>query len=404
MKRLLRNILTGLLAASISASAVFSMAVPAEEEAASEIGTQLQEEAAEEADAEHQPPELDGLAFEKQTDFKYADQVDIYYYQGGYKFIDVYGSAQYFVVPEGGEVPGNLDASVTVIHEPLQKVYMAATAAMALVNAIGGLDQVRFSSITADNWYVEDAAAAMNDGRMLFAGKYSEPDFEMLLGEGCDLTVESTMILHTPKVQEMIEKLGIPVFIDRSSYEEHPLGRAEWVKVYGALLGHEEEAETFFAEQDSIMSELEDFENTGKTVAFFSLHSNGTVVVRRVNDYIPRMIDLAGGVYALKDVSVLQNSAKSSVNMTMEEFYAAAVNADYLVYNGTIQTPIHSIEELLDKNQLFADFKAVKEGNVWCSDKYLYQATDIIGQLIRDFHHMLTDADEGKMTFIYKVS
>ena len=88
----------------------------------------------------------------------------------------------------------------------------------------------------------------------------------------------------------------------------------------------------------------------------------------------------------------------------MNGFYASAVNADYLVYNGTIQTPIHSIEELLDKNQLFADFKAVKDGNVWCADKYLYQATDIIGQLIRDFHHMLTDGDEGKMTFIYKVS
>ena len=41
----------------------------------------------------------------------------------------------------------------------------------------------------------------------------------------CDLAVESTMILHTPKVQEMIEDLDIPVFVDYSSYESHPLGR-----------------------------------------------------------------------------------------------------------------------------------------------------------------------------------
>ena len=53
---------------------------------------------------------------------------------------------------------------------------------------------------------------------MLFAGKYDEPDYELLVNQGCDLAVESTMILHSPKVQEMIEMLGIPVFIDRSSY------------------------------------------------------------------------------------------------------------------------------------------------------------------------------------------
>ena len=47
----------------------------------------------------------------------------------------------------------------------------------------------------------------------------------MLVDEDCDVAIESTMILHTPKVQEMIENLGIPVFIDRSSYEMHPLGR-----------------------------------------------------------------------------------------------------------------------------------------------------------------------------------
>ena len=49
----------------------------------------------------------------------------------------------------------------------------------------------------------------MEDGKILFAGKYSEPDYEMLIDEDCDLAIESTMILHTPKVQEMIEDLDI---------------------------------------------------------------------------------------------------------------------------------------------------------------------------------------------------
>lgn len=88
----------------------------------------------------------------------------------------------------------------------------------------------------ASGWYIENAVKAMDDGKIKFAGKYSEPDYEMLVDEDCDLAIESTMILHTPKVQEMIESLDIPVMIDRSSYESHPLGRTEWIKLYAAML------------------------------------------------------------------------------------------------------------------------------------------------------------------------
>ena len=45
------------------------------------------------------------------------------------------------------------------------------------------------------------------------------------------------MIYHSPEVKEQLEKLGVPVLVERSSYEQDPLGRMEWVKVYGALVG-----------------------------------------------------------------------------------------------------------------------------------------------------------------------
>ncbi len=352
---------------------------------------------------ERKPPTIEGLSFEKKMDFSYVNAIDIYYYEGGYKFYDVYDSARYLQVPEGMEVPEGLDEDVIILPGDPDNIYMAATAVMALVNAIQGLDRIRFSSLNADSWYVEEAQEAMNRGDIAFAGKYSEPDYEMLVGQGCDLAVESTMILHAPQVQEMIENLGIPVFIDHSSYETHPLGRSEWVKVYGALLGLEEEADEFFKGQTAGIEALGEIENTGKTVAFFFVNTSGTVVVRSTGDYIPRMIEMAGGVYALNDIAVLSESKRSSVNMTMEEFYAGAVDADYLIYNSTIDSPLYSIQDLFGKSELFRDFKAVAEGNVWCADKYLYQATDITGQLIMDFHTMLSGGDESAMTFLRKI-
>ena len=62
-----------------------------------------------------------------------------------------------------------------------------------------------------------------------------------------------------------------------------------------------------------------------------------------------------------------------------------------------------SMDELIGKSELFADFKAVKEGNVWTTGKSLYQATDIVGELIRDLNLMLTDGDASQMTFLTKV-
>lgn len=294
-------------------------------------------------------------------------------------------------------------SDVIVLQKPLNRIYLAASSAMALFRALDSLDCIKMTGIDASGWYIQEAKDAIEEGAMQFAGKYSEPDYEMLVDEDCDVAIESTMILHTPKVQEMIENLGIPVFIDRSSYEMHPLGRTEWVKLYGAMMGKEAEAADFFDRQAEVIDEMEDFQNTEKTVAFFFVSTDGTIVVRRTEDYIPSMIELAGGRYVFQDLTGAE-ATSSSVSLSMEEFYAAAKDADYLVYNATIDNPISSVDELLAKNELFADFKAVKEGNVWCVGKYMYQATDIVGQLIRDFHLMLTDGDPSQMTFLTKVS
>lgn len=345
--------------------------------------------------------EIPGLTWERSMEKIYATEFNVDYYEGGYALIEVIDSASYLVVPEGMPVPEGLDRSIRVLQQPLDRIYLQATSGMALIDRLDALDSIRLVGTRQNGWYVDNAVQAMEDGKILFSGSYSEPDYELMINEGCDLAIESTMILHTPKVQEMIELLGIPVFIEHASYENHPLGRTEWIKVYGVLLDKEEEAEAFFNSQASVIDEFAGIENTGKTVAFFYIASDGSVNVRASSDYVPAMIEIAGGNYIFEDISE-PGSKRSAVGLTMEEFYNAAVNADYLVYNATIDDPIYTIDELIAKDPLFADFKAVQNGNVWCTGKYLFQATDIMGSLIVDFNHMLTGQDD--MTFLYKLA
>ena len=309
--------------------------------------------------------------------------------------------ARYLVVPADMPVPDGLSPRIVVLQKPLDHIYLAASAVMALVDSLDALDHVRLSATQREGWYVENAAAAMARGDILFAGKYSEPDFELLVRENCDLAIESMMILHTPQVRELITLLGIPVFIDRSSNEPHPLGRVEWIRLYGLLMDRDEEAKAAFEAQAEMLHALPQPEGERKTVAFFALKPDGTVTVRGSEDYIARSIDLAGGKYVFDGMGG-EDSTSASVNITMEAFYEAAAQADFIVYNAAIETPAQSVESLIAMQPLFSDFKAVKEGNVWCANRWLYQATDGIGTFIKDLRAMLEGQKEG-MTFLYRL-
>ena len=211
------------------------------------------------------------------------------------------------------------------------------------------------------------------------------------------------MILHKPEVIEQLSKLGVPTLIERSSYENDPLGRMEWIKVYGVLFGKEELAGQIFEEKTAAVRELMNSAPTGRSAAFFYINGSGSVTVHKPGGYVSRMVELAGGKY-LPEGEAENDSALSTENMQLESFYAAARDADVLIYNASIDAPISSINELLAKDALFADFKAVQEGNVWCTGKSFYQATDIVGEMIRDIHLALTGGAESDMTFLTRVS
>ena len=348
--------------------------------------------------------ELPGLTFDHSMELKYATEFSVDYYEGGYALISVSDGQKFLTVPEGMEAPEGLDDEIAVLNQPLDHIYLVATSAMDLFRAIDGIGSITLSGTDADGWYIEEAREAIENGTMHYAGKYNAPDYEQIVSEGCELAVESTMIFHSPEVQEKLEGFGIPVLVERSSYESHPLGRTEWLKLYAALLGHEETGEQFFAGQEELLADVLGQENTGKTVAFFSISSNGTVTVRKSGDYVAKMIELSGGKYVFPDLG--DDSALSTMKMQMEDFYAGAHDADYLIYNSTIEGELHSIDELLEKSSVLEDFRAVKDGNVWCTQKNLFQETTGIANMIADIHTMLTTDDPGltELTYMNKLN
>lgn len=341
---------------------------------------------------------------ERSMELQYAENFEVDYYSGGYALITISDGSRYLIVPEGAEAPDGVDADICVLLRPIDNIYLVATSAMCLFDALDCLDNIGLSGTKAEDWYIQNAREAMEAGSILYAGKYSTPDYELILSQKCSLAIQSTMISHTPEVKEKLEDLGVPVLVDQSSYESHPLGRTEWMKLYAVLTGKEAVTEQLFEEQTAYLSSVADRENTGKTVAFFHISSSGYAVARRSGDYVTKMIELAGGNYIFGNLGG-SDSAVGTVTLEMEAFYATAKEADYIIYNSTIGGEVSSLEELVAKSALLADFKAVQNGNVWCTGKNLFQETTQLGLMISDIRRMLTESDDGlqELNFTYRL-
>ena len=348
-------------------------------------------------------PDWSTLTVRRQVPLTNADQFSLTEYDRGYILLDIPTSGRFLIVPEEAGVPRGLDVDVVPLYAPLDRIYLAATSAMDFFRALDGIGSVRLSGTDENGWYIEEAKDALSRGTMVFAGKYSAPDYELIYAEKCDLAIESTMIYHSPAVKEQLEKLGVPVLVERSSYEEDPLGRMERIKVYGALLGKLPQAEALFKAEAEAVTPLLQQPKTYRTVAFFYITATGTVNVRKSDDYVPRMIAMAGGTYVFPDLN--GGSALSTVNMTMESFYDGARDADVLIYNSTIDGELFTLDELLQKSAFLKDFKAVQTGNVWCTGKNLFQEPMGLGKLILDMHRVLTDEDApANLNYLHKLS
>ena len=353
-----------------------------------------------------EPANTESLVFSHHYQLDYAQQFTADCYEGGYTMVSIPDSGQKFlVVPQDAAEVDSLPADVTVLRQPVENIYLVSTSVMDLILHLDALDSVTLSGTKAEGWYLPEAKQAMEEGRIAYAGKYSAPDYEQILAANCGLAIENTMILHTPEVKEQLEHFGIPVLVERSSYESGPLERMEWIKLYGILLGKEDTAEQVFAAQEAAIAPLLEQEPTGKSCAFFSLSSNNLATVRKGSDYVAKMIEMAGGAYVFSDLTDNGNSL-ATMNLPLEDFYAGAKDADVLIYNSAIEGTIASVSQLTEKFPLLAEFKAVQNGQVWCTSQSLFQQSMALADLILDMNKVFTEGtpDADTLKFLTHVA
>ncbi len=352
---------------------------------------------------------------------EHAREFRVDYYGEDYSMITIHDQFSYLLVEEGADVPDDLPEDIQILRKPLRNIYAASSSCPDFFRELGTIGQVTMTSTKAEDWTIPAIREIVEDEDMIYVGKYSAPDYEYLCDEGCGLAIENTMIYHAPEVSEMLLRLGIPVMTEYSSYEKEPLGRLEWILLYGLLTDKEKEAKNFFEEQVSQMNEvlaegepdsgrMEETTKTETSVVFFYIGTNGSVNVRREDDYVTRMIDMAGGSYILQDLEAAlpeSDSGTGSATVQMESFYAAAKDADVLIYNGTLGESLDSMDEFLGKSPMLEQFAAVKSGRVYCSRESLFQEVTGTCRMVADFSRVIRalggESDED-LTYLKKLT
>ena len=333
---------------------------------------------------------------------EHARTVTVDYFDGGFALICAASDERFLVVPDGTSAPDGLAEDIAVITQPADDVYLVSTGMICVLDELGALDAVRVASVTPETSPNEHLTQLIEDGEVVYGGRYRDPDFELVAQAGCTLAIENTQIHRYPEVKQKLEDLGVTVFTEQSSTEDDVLGRLEWMKLMGVIFAREDAASARFDEVAERVEAIAHQEPTGKTVAFFYIDSDGAAVVRRAGDYFAQMIELAGGESLSFGTGDGDASSTTYITVEMEEFFASAKDADVIIYNATVDEGVRSLADLTAKNALISEFAAVATGEVYTCDSNLYQQMTSTDRIIEDLRAALLGAS-GENGFIWKL-
>ena len=177
----------------------------------------------------------------------------------------------YLLVPEDYEVPAGLDKEYIIVRVPSKKTFMASPEAISMMEQLGCLDAVSLLGMDEKEIKQKDLKESLEDEKVKLAGDTEKPDYAKVVKDKTDLAILPGDMLpdeikkdakdkdklteeakaaqqHLEKVESRFTTLNVPVIVDRSAQEKDELAQAEWIKVYGALYGCEEQADKVFEE------------------------------------------------------------------------------------------------------------------------------------------------------------
>ena len=258
--------------------------------------------------------------------------------------------ARWFTLTPGGDVvllsPDGGSDTIRVCA-PMERLVCMSTSYIGFLEAIGAEDAVAAVSGLdfVGNGTVRDRAVDVGYDAAL--------DYEAILRLQPDLFLTYIVSAAEPPYLAKLRELGIPVAVIREHLESHPLARAEYVKLFGALTGRQAQADSVFREVSLRYDSLRVTDRKVKVLV--NIPYRDQWYIPGGDNYMTRLIADAGG----EVLGAVPGQVSSSV-ISVEKAYAFAQEADIWLNPGWCRTR----SQLAGVHPLFSSFP-VLEKEVW---------------------------------------
>ena len=246
-------------------------------------------------------------------------------------------------------------SGVNDIFIPSERLAVSSTTHAGFLSAIGAGDNLIGCS-NPDRLYDSVLYQRYLSGSLSTIGRDLELNMEYLVAQKPSLVMQSGIegqFNPDPRLGE----LGIPVLYILEWMESTPLGRAEWIRVFGVITGHLREADSVFNLVEKEYNRLSALGRASEDqpVVFMGNNFKGTWYMPGGLNYLAFLFKDAGMDYPWKDV---RQSASLALN------FETVVNrvADAPLWVGA---PADSLSQLLAEEERYTVFRAVREKRVY---------------------------------------
>ena len=285
------------------------------------------------------------------------------------------------LAPRGKPIPSAY-RNLPTITIPVNRVALESAVYAALLRPLDVLESIVGVGVRMDICYMDDLKKKIAKGEVIKLGCDGPMDYERLKVLSPDVFFAGNW---NKKLIHKLDELNIPVAIIDCFEEAHPLGRLEWIKFVAAFFDREDDAQQVFnraAKKIAAVSERCAAANSHPRVVAGGVF-DGKVHVPSAKSVTANMIAIGGGDYIFKDLD-LKGYMGGYGNITLEEFYVRAKHANVYILETSPAYGISSIETLVTRDDMLADIKSVRDGNVWCSMPWYWESIDKTDEIIAD--------------------
>lgn len=267
-------------------------------------------------------------------------------------------SIKYLLVPKNEKVPPH-DDDVQVIRTPIDKIVCTSTSHIALLDHLNAIDRL-VGFPTTDLISSPRARDRIDSGHVADLGIDKEMNLELLVSLQPDMVMGYSMGGDMLKLNK-IKEFGIPVVINGEYLEDHPLGRAEWIKYMALFLDKKEMADSIFnrIKNEYLASQALIDKTIDKPTVISGILYGDAWFLPGGQNYAARILRDAGYHYLWDD-----EPSNGFMNLSFESVYAIGKDADYWIGVGSFK----SKQEMKNAEKRYALFQSFNASNIYTYD------------------------------------